>query len=169
MWCRSNGSDSCGTVPSASNRDTPDFSLCEKWFNIHFLCTFENRNFHSLISTSTLSHDIMCMFNTPRVRPASQLCARSRSTVRAPVSRVHRQHALMPLLRSPCLGPGVRRSRFVLCWRHRRHVHVSAPLQWAAAAPLPCHGARVAFHALLTARVRLHPVPPQCSFVRCTR
>ena len=44
--------------------------------------------------------------------------AGSLSTVCAPVSWMHRQHALMPLmplLRSPCLGPGVRRSRFVLC------------------------------------------------------
>ena len=50
--------------------------------------------------------------NTPRVRPASP---GSLSTVRAPVSRAHRQRALVPLLHSPCLGPGVRRSRFVLC------------------------------------------------------
>ena len=48
-------------------------------------------------------------------------------------------------------------------------VHMPAPLQWAAAAPPPCHGARVAFHALLTAQVCLCPVPPKCSLVRCAR
>ena len=54
----------------------------------------------------------------------------------------------------------------MLCWPH---VHVSAPLQWAVAAPPPCHGAMVAFHALLTARVSLRPVPPKCSFVHSAR
>ena len=44
------------------NREPPDFSRRERWFNMHFLCTFENRNSHNRISASTLSSDISRMF-----------------------------------------------------------------------------------------------------------
>ena len=69
--------------------------------------------------------------------------------------------AAQPVPRPGCTALALR----ALLW----HVHASAPLQWAAAAPPQCHSARIAFHALLTARVYLRPVPPQCSFVRCAR
>ena len=48
--------------------------------------------------------------NTPRVRPASALCAgRPEHRPRPSQPGAQAARALMPLLRSPCLGPGVRR------------------------------------------------------------
>ena len=48
--------------PHLWNRIPPDFSSRDKWFGMHVLTAFENRNCHNMISQTTLCNDIGRMF-----------------------------------------------------------------------------------------------------------
>ena len=48
--------------PHLWNRIPPDFSSHDKWFGMHVLTAFENRNCHNMISQTTLCNDIGRMF-----------------------------------------------------------------------------------------------------------
>ena len=48
--------------PKFWNRDPPDMTRRERWFNMPLLCTFQHRNAHDTISTGTISRDVERMF-----------------------------------------------------------------------------------------------------------
>ena len=100
--------------------------------------------------------------NTPSVRPASPLCAGSLSDVRAPVS----WYVLMPLQRSPCLGPGVRHCTVLalraLLAAHARVRPASVGCRSSTTVPR-CDG------SVSRSAAGLRPVPPKCSFVHSAR